>query len=216
MWGAWRGFGLGVPVLCVLLRAYQIKRLCVNFAGGGKTFLRVLCQREQNCCQSLRGQHLHQREREINSDMHSPTSSSANIFFSQDLPENAKLSEERKPVREKRAEDAKNAMNHSVQSQSVFSTAIDLREKVQSPQPPAYPPQDIRPPDARQQAPESNRRPNSRHQRFKRPGHRSESKNVTDSVPHAIETTSQIATTVRSVRSPIRSNFCAEQLLSPP
>jgi hypothetical protein len=26
-WGAWRGFGLGVAVLCV--RAYQIKRLCV-------------------------------------------------------------------------------------------------------------------------------------------------------------------------------------------
>jgi hypothetical protein len=29
MWGAWRGFGLGVAVMCVLLRAYQIKRLCV-------------------------------------------------------------------------------------------------------------------------------------------------------------------------------------------
>jgi hypothetical protein len=29
VWGAWRGFGLGVAVLCVLLRAYQIKRLCV-------------------------------------------------------------------------------------------------------------------------------------------------------------------------------------------
>jgi hypothetical protein len=28
VWGAWRGFGLGVAVLCVLLRAYQIKRLC--------------------------------------------------------------------------------------------------------------------------------------------------------------------------------------------
>ena len=30
MWGARRGFGLGVAVLCVLLRAYQIKRLCVT------------------------------------------------------------------------------------------------------------------------------------------------------------------------------------------
>jgi hypothetical protein len=30
VWGAWRGFGLGVAVLCVLLRAYQIKRLCVH------------------------------------------------------------------------------------------------------------------------------------------------------------------------------------------
>jgi hypothetical protein len=29
VWGAWRGFGLGVAVPCVLLRAYQIKRLCV-------------------------------------------------------------------------------------------------------------------------------------------------------------------------------------------
>jgi hypothetical protein len=29
VWGAWRGFGLRVAVLCVLLRAYQIKRLCV-------------------------------------------------------------------------------------------------------------------------------------------------------------------------------------------
>jgi hypothetical protein len=28
MWAAWRGFGLGVAVLCVLSRAYQIKRLC--------------------------------------------------------------------------------------------------------------------------------------------------------------------------------------------
>jgi hypothetical protein len=27
MWGAWRGFGLGVAVLCVLLRAHQIKRV---------------------------------------------------------------------------------------------------------------------------------------------------------------------------------------------
>jgi hypothetical protein len=47
VWGAWRGLGVGVAVLCVLLRAYQIKRLCVfaldpsaclflsNFRGGG-------------------------------------------------------------------------------------------------------------------------------------------------------------------------------------
>jgi hypothetical protein len=27
-WGAWRGFGLGVAVMCVLLLAHQIKRLC--------------------------------------------------------------------------------------------------------------------------------------------------------------------------------------------
>jgi hypothetical protein len=28
-WGERRGFGLGVTVMCVLLRAYKIKRLCV-------------------------------------------------------------------------------------------------------------------------------------------------------------------------------------------
>jgi hypothetical protein len=35
VWGAWRGLGLGVAVLCVLLRAYQIKRLCVSQAVMG-------------------------------------------------------------------------------------------------------------------------------------------------------------------------------------
>jgi hypothetical protein len=159
----------------------------------------------------------------------SPDSTATNFF---ELPEDAKSARQRRAQlgREKRTEDAKRMMADIIESQrdlvDAFSTARDIPRGGHKPRPPAL----SSPPVP---ASSTCRRPNSRHQRFRKPGHFLKSTNqkevhgrrshrpvpatVNCSVVCTQEFTRECVSEdvmnrfpVRSTRSPIRSNFAAE------